>query len=366
MISVIVPIFNAEPYLGQCLQSIIDQHYTDLEIICINDGSTDDSLNILKAFAVKDPRITIIDKENEGYGATCNRGISEAEGDYISIVEPDDWIEPRMYADMLAFAKGFQDPVDIIKTAYWRIRMPDTPYEQKLNCAYKNRIRPLRQPFLIGEAIHLLRHHPSIWSALYRRDFLNETPIRFNRIPGAGWADNPFLFETLCQAKSIIYLDSAYYCYREETQEKSSEFARRNMSVPFERWNDIKDVLERLDIQDVQINRALNVRGFTYMGGILEEIPLSTPGLEEAVRRMFSRMDADLVFGDPEISPAAKRLFADIRGLPLPKLHRFPYYKSLFGNGIYNLKNIGIKNTFVSLVGFFKRRKARTGQRHTD
>ena len=98
LVSVIVPIYNAEKYLDQCLSSIREQAYSNLEIICINDGSTDDSLAIVAKHAALDDRIRIIDKENAGYGAGCNRGMDEAHGEWLAIVEPDDWIEPGMYA----------------------------------------------------------------------------------------------------------------------------------------------------------------------------------------------------------------------------------------------------------------------------
>ena len=152
LISVIIPIYNAEQYLGQCLDSVKGQTYRNLEIICLNDGSTDNSLEIMRKHAAQDERIRVIDKRNQGYGASCNRGLDEAHGTYISIVEPDDWLEPRMYEDMLAFANQFEEPIDIIKTAYWRIWLPDTPKQRKLNCSYKDRIHPPAQPFAIKDA----------------------------------------------------------------------------------------------------------------------------------------------------------------------------------------------------------------------
>ena len=157
LVSVIVPIYNAGPYLEQCLNSIVAQTHKELEIILLNDGSTDDSLSTMQRYAISDERIKIIDKQNQGYGATCNRGLSEATGAWISIVEPDDWIEPGMYADMLSFAQQYVDkgaPLDIVKTPYWRIWMPDTKQQRKLNCSYKNRIHPEHQPFSIGDAAH--------------------------------------------------------------------------------------------------------------------------------------------------------------------------------------------------------------------
>ena len=365
LVSIIVPIYNAGPYLEQCLDSIVGQTHKDLEIILLNDGSTDDSLATMRRYAENDGRIKMIDKQNQGYGATCNRGLAEATGTWISIVEPDDWIEPGMYADMLAFAAKFADkgtPLDIVKTPYWRIWMPDTKQQRKLNCSYKDRIHPPKQPFAIADAAHLLCHHPSIWSAIYRKSFLDEHNIRFKEIPGAGWADNPFLVETLCQTDRIGYFDTAYYCYREETPEKSKNFAHSNTLLPLERWNDMMDVLERLGITDERILRAHNSRGVTYLSGIIEEVDLTHDDVREAAKHMFERMDADLVFSDNEVSPGMKRLYAGLRGIPCPKINPLPHMKGLVGQGVYNLKNTGVVNTLFATKNYLVKRARREGR----
>ena len=365
LVSIIVPIYNAGPYLEQCLDSIVGQTHKDLEIILLNDGSTDDSLATMRRYAENDGRIKMIDKQNQGYGATCNRGLAEATGTWISIVEPDDWIEPGMYADMLAFAAKFADegtPLDIVKTPYWRIWLPDTKQQRKLNCSYKDRIHPPKQPFAIADAAHLLCHHPSIWSAIYRKSFLDKRNIRFKEIPGAGWADNPFLVETLCQTDRIGYFDTAYYCYREETPEKSKNFAHSNTLLPLERWNDMMDVLERLGITDKRILRAHNSRGFTYLSGIIEEVDLTHDDVRETAKHMFERMDADLVFSDNEVSPGMKRLYAGLRGIPCPKINPLPHMKGLVGQGVYNLKNTGVVNTLFATKNYLVKRARREGR----
>ena len=96
-ISVIVPIYNAEAYLNRCLDSIINQTYSDLEIILINDGSTDNSLDICLEYASKDKRIVVYNQTNKGISKTRNKGIELATGDYIGFVDSDDIISPRMY-----------------------------------------------------------------------------------------------------------------------------------------------------------------------------------------------------------------------------------------------------------------------------
>lgn len=363
LVSVIVPIYNAGPYLDQALDSVSGQTHENLEIICLNDGSTDDSLQIMQRHAKDDSRIVIIDKQNQGYGATCNRGLEEAHGEWITILEPDDWIEPDMFEDMLEFAAEFSEKIDIIKTPYWSIKNADTPSQRKLQCNYKNRVKPSRQPFVITDAIHLLHHHPSIWSAIYRKSFLSEFNIRFKPIPGAGWADNPFLIETLCQARGIVYLDQPYYCYREDTEEKIASFYKNNPDIPFDRWNEMLDIIEDLGITDERILCAHYSRGFMYMSVVIEEHDPDDPAIYAQLKHMFERMDPDLVFGYPHISPGCRRLFAEIRGLPKPKGNQLRHGIDLFSQGIYRLSNIGLKGTIESVGKYFSKYKKRTGGR---
>lgn len=347
-LSVIIPIYNAQPYLSQCLTSICNQSFDNLEIIALNDGSTDNSLETMKKFAANDKRIKIIDKQNQGYGATCNRGISEATGDWISIIEPDDWILPNMYRDMLAFADEFETQgkaLDIIKTPYWRIVNPDTPNQKQLNCSYKGRIKPKQQAFSVAEAPDLLRHHPSIWSAIYRKQFMDDHKIRFKEIPGAGWADNPFLVESLCQAKAIGYLDNAYYCYREETDEHFQGFLRNNPSILFDRWNDMVDALDRLNVRDESIWRVQNRRGFIYYSDVREMFGESRDDLNEQAKKMFARMNSDLVFTDKEIAPSMKQTYASMLDIEMPHINHVAYAANLVSQSIYSLKNLGLAHT---------------------
>lgn len=355
VVSVIIPVYNTAPYLAQCLESVCNQSYPHLEILCFDDGSTDDSPRILDEFALKDSRIQVVHKSNEGYGATCNRGLRAACGTWVAIVEPDDWIEPTMFEDMLTFAQSFSEEIDIIKTPYWRIVNPDTPQQQKVNCSYRHRIHPKQQPFVISEAGHLLSHHPSIWSALYRRSFLENKEISFHEIPGAGWADNPFLIDTLCQASSIIYLDKPYYCYREETDAKAKSFALAQPLLPFARWNDMTDRLEELGVTDKAVWRAHNSRGFTYCDGVMREV--DNDSVREAAKGMFDRMDTDLVLQEPGLSPKNKQLFCELRGLTYPAQSPLPYYWSLVKQGFYSLFNTSPSFTWALLRDYLRKNK---------
>ena len=342
MVSVIVPCFNVERYLDQCLTSIECQPFSHIEILCVNDGSTDASFSIMRNHAEHDKRIRVIDKPNEGYGASCNRGITEAQGDYIAIVEPDDWIEGDMYGDMLAFADSLSDtPIDVIKSDYISVVHPDTSDERSVRCTYHGRVHPTHQPFKIADAPELLGHHPSIWSALYRKAWLDEHEIRFCEYPGAGWADNPWLIETLCQAETIAYVGKSYYHYREDTYEKSLTFVGKNALLPLERWNDMQDVIERLGVCDEDILQMQYKRASNYAGVAIDAVGLDYPGLREAVARVFSRCDAELYLANPSISPGSKRLFCELTGRPDPKISNASYAPELLREGFYTLRNNG-------------------------
>ena len=117
-VSIIVPTYNVEQYLAECMDSITGQTLRELEIICVNDGSTDGSLNILKKYAASDDRIIIIDKKNEGYGRAMNDGLDRASGEYVGIVEPDDYVDLHMYEDLYCIAK--EKNLDIIKADFYR------------------------------------------------------------------------------------------------------------------------------------------------------------------------------------------------------------------------------------------------------
>ena len=116
-VSVVVPIYNVERYLPQCLEALCSQTLRDLEIVAVNDGSTDGSLSVLQEWARKDERIVIVDKPNSGYGASMNCGIEAARGAYIGIVEPDDFPERDMFKRLLRMAQ--RHDCDLVKCNFF-------------------------------------------------------------------------------------------------------------------------------------------------------------------------------------------------------------------------------------------------------
>ena len=128
MISIIVPVYNTEPYLPQCLDSILAQTYTDLEILLIDDGSTDRCGEICNQYAARDPRIRVFHTENRGLSAARNLGLDQAKGDYIGFVDSDDWIEPDMYEVLLQ--KAEETKADIVECGVY-LEYPGKTEERK-------------------------------------------------------------------------------------------------------------------------------------------------------------------------------------------------------------------------------------------
>ncbi len=112
-ISIVVPIYNAEKYLDRCIQSILNQSYKDLEIILIDDGSTDSSNKICNNYQKRDNRIKFISQKNEGVSAARNRGISEATGEFIGFVDSDDYIQPNMYETLYGLINKYNCDISI-------------------------------------------------------------------------------------------------------------------------------------------------------------------------------------------------------------------------------------------------------------
>ncbi len=214
-ISVIVPVYNVEKYLTECIESICSQSLEDLEIICVNDGSTDNSLDMLNDFAKQDKRIIVINKANSGYGHTINLGLNAATGEYIGIIESDDFADKNMFEDLYKLAKD--NDADIAKGDWFN-------YWSKNKFARKNNRISSAKAFQLTNSKKdksLLRINPSVWSAVYKREFLNKYNIRFLETPGASYQDLAFSFKVFALAERVILTDKAYLYYRQDNMNSS-------------------------------------------------------------------------------------------------------------------------------------------------
>lgn len=342
-ISFVVPIYNAAYTLEWALGSLFAQG-NDVEIVCVDDGSTDESRSIIDCFA-SDKRVAIVShRKNAGYGASMNDGIAAARGTWIGILEPDDYILPGMVARLMKTA-GSHD-CDIVKSPYIRevrnegVPRGDAPREH-LQCSYRHRIHPKTEVFTITDpgVVHVLRHHPSIWSAIYRKEFLEKNGIRFHEYPGAGWADNEFFYDTLLRGR-ICYVDEPFYVYREETRAEEAEFGRKNKTLPFDRWQSMTDIIENLGITDEGVLKSHISRGFTYFFGIHRSNG-EDPEVIDAANAMFDRMNPDLVAREVKLNPAIRKRFAKYRNVSI-RNPRFRYGLNLLSEFAYQARSNGL------------------------
>ena len=206
--SVIVPVYNVEQYLEQCLESLQAQNYGDYEVICVNDGSTDSSREILTAWEPRMPQMRVIDRENGGLSAARNTGLKATKGDYVLFVDSDDWVEPNFLECLnssLITHHSSLTPLDMICFACQRTDNEATDSlhrEQTSGWDYYNRhaLEARVVPFVC------------VWQRCYRREFLMNNNLWFRE--GILHEDNEFTPRVCLKAKSIKVIPDVLYNYR--------------------------------------------------------------------------------------------------------------------------------------------------------
>ncbi len=219
-VSIIIPTYNVEDYLRECMESVTRQTLEDIEIICINDGSTDSSLDILKEYADKDSRIILVDKKNEGYGVGMNIGLDKATGEYIGIVEPDDFVPLNMYEDLYNIA--IENDLDFVKADFYRFTRNSKNGNMELiynhldstGENYNQVINPFEKPYITKFIMNT-------WSGIYRREYIEKYHIRHNTTPGASFQDNGFFWQTFIYARRCMFIDKPYYMNRRDNPNSS-------------------------------------------------------------------------------------------------------------------------------------------------
>lgn len=315
-VSVVLPIYNAGLYLRQCLDSICNQTLSDIEVICVNDGSKDDSLSIMNEYAKKDDRFIVLDKPNGGYGHSLNYGLSRATGEYISIVEPDDFLDLHMYEDLYDFAQVYGSEADVVKGSYWEFYDGRDGYADAVREANITKEMPnYVYAFALEDDCEVFRHHPCIWSAIYRKAFLDEKGIRFIEPKGAGWADNPFLVETLVEAKKIVWVPKAYYYYR-QTNAAASSFLKDYL-IPFDRMRDMREILHSKNISNNNTWAAFYQREFNYIRSIVGEFGFSEadPEIDTLICEVLDDMKEEVVLSNEYILRDSVRYYLDYKAI---------------------------------------------------
>lgn len=217
-VSIIIPVCNVERYLRECLDSAILQTLDEIEIICVNDGSSDSSEEILEEYAKLDKRVKIIDKENAGYGHAMNIGMDMARGEYIGIIESDDYALPDMFKTL--YEAAIENNLDFVKSDFYRFYGEGETLQKEYN-----KVARSDENYNIilnsSEEHHVFTFLMNTWSGLYKTEFLRENNIRHNETPGASFQDNGFWFKCNVCGKRTMVIDQAFYMNRRDNPDSS-------------------------------------------------------------------------------------------------------------------------------------------------
>ena len=208
MISVVIPVYNVENYLHVCINSVLKQTYQDFEIICIEDGSTDSSLEILEYFSNKDSRIQIIRNDsNKGPGYSRNRGLDVAKGKYISFLDGDDWISPDAFEILVKKIEQYNLDLLFFKNIVYYEEPREFGFEEYYDMEFMNKF--VNQVFnhwdLNKTELFSISSPP--WNKFYLKSFLDENNIRFPN-ENLIYEDNPFFYKAITSAKRVSIIDN--------------------------------------------------------------------------------------------------------------------------------------------------------------
>ncbi|MEK3991744.1 glycosyltransferase family 2 protein [Robertmurraya sp. FSL R5-0851] len=233
-VSIIVPIYNVDKYLNRCLDSILNQSLKEIEIIAVNDGSTDRSYEILLDYQKSDPRLKVINKKNGGVSSARNTGLEQVTGEYIGFVDPDDWIDKHMYEELYKTAQV--EEADVVMCSYIREfgshskkKQFHMPEQVKFTGeeVHKKILRRLIGP--LGDEVRnpeLLDAWGTVWSKLYKTNLILDNKIVFTDLHEIGTnEDSLFNIEVMYFTQNFVFINKYLYHYwRENSTSLTSNY----------------------------------------------------------------------------------------------------------------------------------------------
>lgn len=330
-ISVIIPVYNVEKYLQKCLDSVINQTYKNLEIICINDGSPDNSGKILDEYAKKDSRIIVIHQENAGVSAARNRGLEIATGEYIAFVDSDDWLKPECYELALNVLENDKE-VDLVGYNADIINSRnDTNQDLQRN---KNWFTlPFVGKFELSQKI-AIRMCGACWIYLFKASIIKNNKLKFSNYKFS--EDFLFIFEYFAFVKNIYFLDKNLYNYNlapysAMTKYSSTQNPEYALDVYIEIFKEACKFYKKAE--KIDFFRKILMRRF--LNSILYTLNFISPQRSafaiSKLEKIVDFLEADFDYGK-EIDWIRKKEFYRIKQLRIPY---FSIGNKLFGFEIY-------------------------------
>ncbi len=288
LVSVVIPVYNVEKYLNQCLDSVISQTLTDIEIICVNDSSTDGSLNILEEYAKRDERIKVVTQPNGGAGAARNRGLSMASGKYLSFLDSDDFFEPDMLE--LAYKKAEKDKADFVvfnSNQYytdkgkfvevsWTLREKEIPPYTPFN--HRQMTDNIFKVF-VGWA----------WDKLYNKEFVEKNHLLFQEQRTSN--DMLFVFSAVALAQRISIVNKVLAHQRRDAKDSLSK-TRENSWYCF--YDALSALRERLKAEGLYKEMEKDYINYALHFSLWNINTLAEPTKSKLISKMKSEWFDDL------------------------------------------------------------------------
>lgn len=282
-VSVIVPIYGVEKYLRQCVGSILAQTLKEIEIILVDDGSRDRCPEMVDEYARRDERVVAIHQPNSGYGKAVNRGMLAARGEYIGIIEPDDWIDEDMYEKLYNIAT--LNNVQMVRCNYYK--HTQAKGDKKIDLLPMQDLEKVMSPKIHSSVFYC---RPTVWAAIYKRSFLKENNIQMLETPGASFQDVGFNFKVLARADRVWLTPHAYVHYRSDNG-SSSTFSNDKVFCIIDEWSEIDRYMDSYpDDKEASYILRAHVRLDNYMWNLKRVAPIHRESLRKVVAAEFHEL----------------------------------------------------------------------------
>ena len=259
-ISIIIPVYNVEKYLRQCLDSLIGQTLKNIEIICVNDGSKDNSLEILREYKNKDSRIVIIDQINQGVSVARNNALKIAKGEYIGFVDSDDWVDADFFEKL--YYSAIKNDCDIaVGGIAWNFTSGELDF---IDLKFKkskifNKTSDKYKITRVAKAAY-------IWNKIYKKELFEKLKLEFE--PGICYEDMMFSHIILHESEKLVTVPNTFYHYRanplslvhNDTPEKKLDFKNEILkTIDYVKKNKIKVNIAKYYPQNTKVIKFLGI-----------------------------------------------------------------------------------------------------------
>ena len=244
-VSVIIPVYNVEKYLKQCLDSVLGQTLHEIEVICVDDGSTDSSMEILKDYVKQDNRVTILSQKNLHAGVARNAGLAVARGEYLSFLDSDDWFDTDMLNQM--YAKAQKDKSDIVVCEYNAIDVQKNRLMYKYKIGNKYVRKSPFSPKKIADSLYSFTN-PAAWTKIFRTNFFSDKNLRFENLTSCN--DITCTWVALTLADKISIINKPFINYRVNTNTNISANRGKNVNCFFTAIKRIESILSKHGVFD--------------------------------------------------------------------------------------------------------------------